>query len=95
MHIGVCIIRFQASESASLKDKRRVVRSIKDRARQRFNIAIAEVDYLDDRRVAELGITCVSNESGHADSMLTKVVDYIESSFPIVVTNVERELWTI
>ncbi len=95
MHIGVCTIRLQVFESASLKDKRKVVRSIKDRTRGRYNVAIAEVNYLDDRRTAELGITCVSNESGHADSMLTKVADYIEGSFPIVVLNVERELWTI
>ena len=95
MHIGVCIIRFQVFESASLKDKRKVVRSVKDRKRQRYNVAIAEVDYLDDRRTAELGVSCVSNDSGHVDSMLTKVVDYIEGSFPIVVLNVERELWTM
>jgi uncharacterized protein YlxP (DUF503 family) len=95
MHIGVCIIRLQVFDGGSLKDKRRVVRGIKDRTRQRYNVAIAEVDCLDDRRNAELGITCVSNDSRHADSMLTKVADYIEGSFPVVVLNVERELWTI
>ena len=61
----------------SLKDKRKTLRSIVHRVRSRFNVAIAEVDRNDSWQVATLGITCVSNDSGHANEMLSRVVSYV------------------
>jgi len=92
MRVGVCVIRFEVAESASLKDKRQVVRSVKDRARQRFNISIAEVGDLESRTTAELGIACVSNDSRHLDRLLNHVANYIEDEFPLSVLHVEFEI---
>ena len=78
MNIGVCRIDLELPSSHSLKDKRRVIRSIVERVQSRFNVAIAEVDHNDSWQVATLGITCVSNDSRHANEMLSKVVSYIE-----------------
>ena len=93
MHVGVAAVRFRVDGSRSLKEKRQVVRRIKDQVRQRFNVAIAEVGELDDRRTAEIGFTCISNDARHAMSILTNVADYIETAFPIVVIDVQTELW--
>ena len=78
--------------SASLKDKRQVVRSIRDRVRHRFNVSIAEVGELDSRTLCEIGLACVSNDVHHLNSMLTKVSEYIEDEFPISVRDVTLEL---
>jgi uncharacterized protein YlxP (DUF503 family) len=78
MNIGVCRIDLDLPASRSLKDKRRVVRSIVDRVRSRFNVAIAEVGSNDGWQAATLGVTCVSNDSRHANEMLSKVVQFIE-----------------
>lgn len=92
MRVAVCTILFEVAGSASLKEKRQVVRSIKDRVRSRYNVSIAEVGELDSRTRCEIGIACVSNDSRLLDSAMTKVCAYIEDSFPIVVYDVTREL---
>ena len=79
MNIGVCRIDLEFPASHSLKDKRKVLRSIIGRVQSRFNVAIAEVDHNDSWKVATLGITCVSNDSRHANEVLSHVVDYVET----------------
>ena len=78
MNIGVCRIELDLPASHSLKDKRKVVRSIVDRVRSRFNVAIAEIDNTDSWKAATLGITCVSNDNRHANEMISKVVQFIQ-----------------
>ncbi len=78
MVIGVCRIELCIVDALSLKDKRMVLRSIKDRLKTKFNIAIAEIDKNDNWRIAELGITCVSNAGSHADSILSNVINFLE-----------------
>ena len=78
MNIGVCRIELDLPASHSLKDKRKVVRSIVDRVRSRFNVAIAEVDNTGRWNTATLGVTCVSNDGRHANEMLSRVVQFIE-----------------
>ena len=78
MNVGVCRIDLEFPASHSLKDKRKVLRSIVARVQSRFNVAIAEVDRNDSWQVATLGVTCVSNDPRHANEMLSKVVNFIQ-----------------
>jgi uncharacterized protein YlxP (DUF503 family) len=78
MTIGVARVTLLLEGSNSLKDKRQVVRSITKRVQNQFNVAIAEVEDLDDMRMATLGITCVSNSAPHVDEMLANVIRFIE-----------------
>ena len=73
MIIGVCQLTFQLYASDSLKEKRRVVRSIVERTRARFNVAVAEVADQDVWGSCVIGITCVSTDTRHANAMLDKV----------------------
>lgn len=77
MHIGVCRIVFHLPENDNLKGKRRVLQSLATRLRAKFNIAVAEVGDQDAWQSAVLGITCVSNDGRHANSMLSNVVTEI------------------
>ena len=63
MVVGSLKVRFLVRESPLLKDKRQVVRSIKDRLRNAFNVSVAEVDAEDHRQLAVLGVAMVANES--------------------------------
>ena len=80
MVVGVGYVTLHVFESHSLKDKRRVVRSLVERARNRFNASVAEVDHLDSWQVAGIGFTCVSNSGAHADQMLAEIIRFIESN---------------
>jgi len=91
--IGVAHVTLYLDDSFSLKDKRQVVRSITARARNKFNAGIAEVEDLNDMRVATIGIVCISNQSSHADEMLATIVQFIERNLELgVVGEIETEL---
>jgi len=64
--------------SQSLKDKRQVVRSLIERLRRQFNVAIAEVEEQDTWQTVVLGLAVVSNEAGHAARQVDRIVEAIE-----------------
>ncbi len=80
MIVGVCRIRLRLPESSSLKDKRQVLKAIKDRIKNRFEVSIAEVEELDTWQIATLGVCCVSNDSRHAGEIISRVIDFINDS---------------
>jgi hypothetical protein len=75
MIVGSLRVRLLLRESRTLKDKRQVVRSIKDRLRNGFNVSVAEVDALDDCRLAVLGVAMVSNEARHVRTTLEQITE--------------------
>jgi uncharacterized protein YlxP (DUF503 family) len=79
MIVGVLRIRLAVFEALSLKDKRRVTKSLKDRLAARHNVSIAEVDDLDHRQALTLGLAMVANESRFVQSALSKIVDEIRA----------------
>jgi hypothetical protein len=79
MVIGVLQLELSIGDAMSLKDKRRVVKSIKDRIAHRHNVSIAEVGALDEHRRAVLGVAMVSNDSRYVEGALSKIVDFVRS----------------
>ena len=93
MKVGVSQITLHLPQSHSLKDKRQIIKSIMARVRQQFEVAIAEVDEQDRWQIAQLGVSCVSNNSQHIDEILGRVRRYIEETRPdVIVTNTEAEI---
>lgn len=81
MFVGILEIDLLLRGNSSLKGKRRVLSSIKDRTRRKFNVSIAEVDYNDLLQRSRLGVCCVSNDKVHANRVLGEVVKFIEGNF--------------
>jgi uncharacterized protein len=75
MIVGTLQVRLLLREAHSLKDKRQVVKSIKDRLRNNFNVSVAEVAELDNRQLAVLGIAMVSNEAHHVKTTLGQIIE--------------------
>lgn len=80
MHIGACIITLRLPGCHSLKEKRQVVRSLSERLRRRFNVAVAEVEEQDLWQTAVLGLAVVSNDAGHAARQIDTVIAAVEES---------------
>lgn len=78
MVVGLATVTLQLRDAQSIKDKRRVVKSLTARLRSRFNVAVAEVDTHEAWRTITLGITCISTDAAHAHAMLEKVAQTIE-----------------
>jgi len=79
MFVGSLKVRLLVRESRSLKDKRQVVRSIKDKLRNSFNVSVAEVDEEDHRQLVVLGVAMVSNEAGHVRSVLQEIASALRA----------------
>ncbi|GAC1568865.1 MAG: DUF503 domain-containing protein [Ktedonobacteraceae bacterium] len=85
MKVGISQITLHLPGCQSLKDKRQVIKSLVARVRNRFDVAIAEVDEQDRWQIAILGVSCVSNNSQHVDEVLAHVQRYIEETRPDVL----------
>jgi uncharacterized protein YlxP (DUF503 family) len=86
-------ITLRLPESGSLKDKRQVVRSVMQRARNKFQVAIAEVAENDAWQLAVLGAACVSNERRHAESILNEIVEFVRDyRLDAEVINIESDV---
>jgi uncharacterized protein len=93
MYVAMCRVTLRIPTSASLKDKRQVVRSLLARLRNQFEVAAAEVDHQDLRQLAVLGLAYVSGDGGHAQEVLDRCVRYIEQTRPDVeVTEVQTDV---
>lgn len=80
-------------ESGSLKDKRQVVRSVSQRIRNKYQVAVAEVADNDAWQVASIGVACVANTARHCEEVLAEVVAFVERSrLDAEVTDVETEV---
>jgi uncharacterized protein YlxP (DUF503 family) len=79
MIVGTLRMRLIVRESRSLKEKRQVIGSIKERIRNTFNVSVAEVESLDSRQTAVLGVALVTNERRFAQEALTQVVNMVRA----------------
>ncbi|MEO0236061.1 MAG: DUF503 domain-containing protein [candidate division WOR-3 bacterium] len=79
MLVGILIIDLYLPTCNSLKEKRSILKRLKDKVRGSFNVSISEIDELDIWRRAQLGVACISNNGKDANSLLSKVVNFIES----------------
>lgn len=91
MVIGVCKINLLIEEAFSLKEKRRIVKSLIERLKSRFNASIAEIGLNDKWQSAVIGIACVSNEGGHIDSMLSSIIEFVENDGRVIITDYNTE----
>ena len=69
--IGVLTLEIRVEDSHSLKDKRHVTKSLKDRLRDRFNVAVAEIDGLDSWQRSVIAAVTVANDKVRAEQVLT------------------------
>src|SRR5882762_2202690 len=75
MPVGLLTLELHIPDAQSLKDKRQVLRSLKDKLRRDFNVAVAELEHHDTWQRSVVGIVTISNEEKHVREMLQKVLD--------------------
>jgi uncharacterized protein len=93
MIVGVCSIDLRIPGNDSLKGKRSVVRKIKERVKNTFNVSIAEVEDLDKLQRVGLGIALVSNDASYIHSTLSKVVNFIDHMYVAEIIDYHIEVW--
>jgi len=75
MPVGLLTLELHIPDAQSLKDKRQVLRSLKDRLRREFNVAVAELEHHETWQRSVVGIVTLSNEEKHVKEVLQKVLE--------------------
>lgn len=92
MIVGVLTVELALLEASSLKDKRQVIKSLKQRLSNTFNVSVAETDHNDSARRCQLGISVVSNAAREVHSQLDRVVDMIRRTAGCTLVDYQREI---
>ena len=92
MIVGISSIALRLAENHDLKGKRKVLKSVKDRVRNRFNVSIAEVGDLDAWQRATLGVACVCKDRDQVESTIAHVATFIEDLHLASVESVRSEI---
>ena len=93
MIVGVCKIELYIPEANSLKAKRKVIKSLKDRVRKKFNVSIAEVELQNLWQRAILGVATVSNDKKQVDATFSKVISFMENTDLAIIGQYQIEIW--
>ena len=91
MIVGVMTAQLYLHGVISLKDKRKIVKSLIERLKNRFNISISEVDYNDIKTSALIAIAVVSNDTRFVNRQLDKILDFLRNDGRFALGPVERE----
>lgn len=92
MIVGICVVKLRIFEADSLKGKRQVIKSLMGRLKSRFNISIAEVGLNDSWKTAEIGFTLITNNSNHANEMISKVINFIDGDNRLEIIEENTEI---
>tara|TARA_Y100000031_G_scaffold153164_1_gene197825 strand:+ start:489 stop:770 length:282 start_codon:yes stop_codon:yes gene_type:complete len=92
MIVGTCWVKLFLHENNSLKGKRKVVKSVKDRIKRKFNVSIAEIGNHDDWKKIVLGIAAVSNDQKYIHKVLNDVINSIDSMHLAEVLDYKMEI---
>jgi hypothetical protein len=89
---GILKLTIHIGGMTSLKDKRRVIKSLLEKIKAKFNVSAAETGRQDEWSVCEMGFSCVSNEASHADSMLSAIFRFVEFDARVEIIDSQSEL---
>ncbi len=85
-------VELHLPEVGSLKGKRHILKSLKERVRSRFEVAVAEVDHHDIWQRATLAVAAVSHDSRHANEVVAKAMHFIEANVDGTVIDMTVEI---
>ena len=94
MLVGLLTVHIHLHGIDSLKGKRKIVKSLIERLRSRFNASVSEVAAQDNKRLAVVGVSIVSNDGSHLDEQLDKITNFIVNDGRFYVGKIDRETFT-
>ncbi len=89
--VGILNIRLVIRSANTLKEKRRIIKSLKDRIKNNFNVSISEVGFLDHCQYSRLGIAMVGNDRRYVNSTLSNLVNMFRSIASVTLVNYHIE----
>lgn len=93
MKVTTVKIELFMKESQTLKDKRKVIKSLIERIKNRYNVSISEVDNNDSCKKTTIGLAIVSNDVKFNDRQIKEIVYFIDSNPMVMIIKSEMEIW--
>jgi uncharacterized protein YlxP (DUF503 family) len=94
MTVGLLTINIHLHGIASLKEKRRIVKSIIGRVKNKFNFSVAEVDAQDSKALAVIGLAVVANKGDFVNKQLDTVINFINADGRFYGGQIQREIFS-
>ena len=91
MIVGILTVELHLQGLTSLKQKRSIIKSLLGRMRNKFNISAAEIDRQDNKKLAFIGISIVSNETRYINQQFEKMINFMERDGRFYLGTIERE----
>ena len=95
MVVGTLKIELRLYDNRSLKGKRKIVRSMVDKVKHKFNVAVAEVGSNDKWQKIELGISTVGSDRRHIDASLNNILAFLDSLYLAEIVDTKAEIFNI
>jgi uncharacterized protein YlxP (DUF503 family) len=92
VQVALGLVELHLNEVTSLKDKRNVLKGMKERVKNRFNVSVAEVDHGNLWQRTTLAVACVANDGRLANEVVSKAINFIESLSDGAVINIRVEV---
>ncbi len=91
MTVGVLRIEVRLPNARSLKDKRALLKSVRDQVRGRFNVAVAEVDANETWQRAHVGVSAIGDGRAHVQGLLRQVAEWFRGTRQVEVLRIDEE----
>ncbi len=93
MEVGIMEIDINIGGVNSLKEKRKILKSVITRVQNKFNLTVAEVDHQDKWQRAVIGVAVVGNDKSYLDKVLQKTIDMLENEGELVIIDYQLYFW--
>ncbi|NPA16576.1 MAG: DUF503 domain-containing protein [Aquificae bacterium] len=92
MIIGSIVFEFYIPHSGSLKEKRMVVRSVKEKLKSKFNVSVSEVGNQELWQSAQIAVVTVAPDKKQVEKVIQNVINFVEVNFPDLHINIYKEI---
>ena len=82
MIISMLLVIIELPDMESIKDKRKIVHSVRDRVNRKFRVSVAEVDLEESLSFSQLGVAVVSNDRTYGERVIHRILEFIEGIVP-------------
>lgn len=93
MTIGVLQLNLFIPQANSLKSKRQILKSLKDRIHRKFNVSVAEINWLDKWQNEMLAVACVNSDKRLINSILSKVINLVDVQGEVELVDYKIEFY--
>jgi hypothetical protein len=92
MIIGSIVFDIYIPYAGSLKEKRMVVRSVKEKLKSKFNVSVSEIGDLDKWQYAQVAVVTVAPDKKQVEKVIQNIINFVENNYPDIHINVYKEL---